>query len=62
MGGPHRSLKNLLQEAAIPPWQRNTLPLLWCRGQLAWAAGVGYDADCLAKPGEAGIIMSLGGQ
>jgi tRNA(Ile)-lysidine synthase len=61
-GGPHRSLKNLLQEAAIPPWQRNTLPLLWCRGQLAWAAGVGYDADCLAKPGEAGIILSLGGQ
>ncbi len=61
-GGPHRSLKNLLQEAAIPPWQRNTLPLLWCRGQLAWAAGVGYDADCLAEPGEAGIILSLGSQ
>ena len=60
-GGPHRSLKNLLQEAAIPPWQRNSLPLLWCRGRLAWAAGVGYDADCLAQPGEAGIILSLGG-
>jgi len=60
-GGPHRSLKNLLQEAAIPPWQRDTLPLLWCRGQLAWAAGVGYDADWLAEPGEAGIILSLGG-
>ena len=60
-GGPHRSLKNLLQEAAIPPWQRDTLPLLWCRGRLAWAAGVGYDADCLAEPGEAGIILSLGG-
>jgi tRNA(Ile)-lysidine synthase len=61
-GGPHRSLKNLLQEAAIPPWQRDTLPLLWCGGKLAWAAGVGYDADCLAEPGEAGIILSLGGQ
>jgi tRNA(Ile)-lysidine synthase len=61
-GGPHRSLKNLLQEAAIPPWQRDSLPLLWCHGQLAWAAGVGYDADCLAGPGEAGIILSLGGQ
>jgi tRNA(Ile)-lysidine synthase len=61
-GGPHRSLKNLLQEAAIPPWQRDTLPLLWCGEQLAWAAGVGYDADRLAGPGEAGIILSLGGQ
>jgi tRNA(Ile)-lysidine synthase len=61
-GGPHRSLKNLLQEAAIPPWRRASLPLLWCRGQLAWAAEVGYDADCLARPGEAGIILSLGGQ
>ena len=61
-GGPHRSLKNLLQDAAIPPWLRDTLPLLWCGEQLAWAAGVGYDADCLAGPGEAGIILSLGGQ
>lgn len=61
-GGPHRSLKNLLQEAAIPPWQRDTLPLLWCHGRLAWAAGVGYDADFLAEPGEAGIILSLAGQ
>ena len=27
---PRRSLKNLLQEAGIPPWQRDGLPLLFC--------------------------------
>lgn len=54
-GGPHRSLKNLLQEHAIPPWQRGHLPLLWCNGQLLWAAHIGLDADALAAPGEAGV-------
>ncbi len=55
-GGPHRSLKNLLQEHAIPPWQRDRLPLLWCNGRLAWAAGIGLDADLCAAPGEAGVL------
>ena len=55
-GGPHRSLKNLLQEHAIPPWQRDRLPLLWCNGQLLWAAGIGLDADALAAPDEPGIV------
>ena len=58
-GGPHRSLKNLLQERAIPPWQRNRLPLLWCDGQLAWAAGIGLDADLGAEPGEAGVLPRI---
>lgn len=55
-GGPHRSLKNLMQERAIPPWQRGRLPLLWCNGRLLWAAGIGFDADALAAPGEPGIV------
>ena len=55
-GGPHRSLKNLLQEHAIPPWHRDRLPLLWCNGRLAWAAGIGLDADLLALPGEPGLL------
>lgn len=58
-GGPHRSLKNLLQENAIPPWQRDRLPLLWCNGRLAWAAGIGLDADLLAAPGEAGVLPCI---
>jgi tRNA(Ile)-lysidine synthase len=40
-GGRHRSLKALLQEAGVPPWQRNTLPLIH------------DDAGLLAVPGVA---------
>ena len=54
-GGPHRTLKNLLQESAIPPWERDQLPLLMCNGRLVWAAGLGFDADFWAGPGEAGV-------
>lgn len=61
-GGPHRSLKNLLQEHAIPPWQRDRLPLLWCDGRLAWAAGIGLDADLCAAPGEAGVMPRVADQ
>lgn len=60
-GGPHRSLKNLLQEHAVPPWQRGRLPLLWCDGQLVWAAGVGFDADWCTAPGEAGVLPQVVG-
>jgi len=55
-GGPRRSLKNLLQEQAVPPWRRDRLPLLWCDGRLLWAAGIGLDADARAAPGEPGIV------
>jgi tRNA(Ile)-lysidine synthase len=54
--GPRRSLKKLMQEHALPPWQRERLPLLWCDGQLRWAAGIGLDVDALAAPGEAGLL------
>jgi len=54
--GAHRSLKNLLQEAALPPWQRACMPLLWCDGQLAWADGIGFDADYRASAEEPGIV------
>ena len=34
---PRRSLKNLLQEAAIPPWEREKFPLIFSGEQLACA-------------------------
>jgi tRNA(Ile)-lysidine synthase len=41
---PRRTLKNLFQEAGVPPWERERLPLL-CRGdELVWAPGLGVDA------------------
>ena len=41
---PRRTLKNLFQEAGVPSWQRDRLPLLYCGDELVWAAGLGIDA------------------
>lgn len=55
-GGPSRTLKNLLQEAGIPPWRRPRLPLLFHGDRLAWAPGIGLAADLRAGPGEPGLV------
>lgn len=55
-GRPRRTLKNLLQEHAIPPWERDSIPLLWCGGDLVWAAGIGIDSAWKCLPGEPGIL------
>lgn len=41
---PARTLKNLLREAAVPPWLRARLPLIYVDDRLAWVAGIGADA------------------
>jgi len=53
---PRRSLKNLLQEAAVAPWQRERVPLLFCGDILVWVPGVGIACDYQAKEGEASIV------
>ncbi len=40
-GGHSRTLKNLFQEAGIPPWVRLRTPLVEARGELVYVAGVG---------------------
>jgi tRNA(Ile)-lysidine synthase len=52
---PRRSLKNLLQEARIPPWDRERLPLIFCGEQLVWAPGIGVDCAFQAGRGEAAL-------
>lgn len=52
---PRRSLKNLLQEAVIPPWERCALPLLFSGEQLVWVPGIGIDCEFQVKPGELGL-------
>ncbi|MSQ59462.1 MAG: tRNA lysidine(34) synthetase TilS [Betaproteobacteria bacterium] len=54
---PSRSLKNLFQENAIAPWERDRLPLLLQGEQLAWIARLGYDCRMLAQQGEPGIVI-----
>jgi tRNA(Ile)-lysidine synthase len=55
-GRPSRTLKNLFQEAGVPPWVREQLPLLFCGGRLVWAAGLGVDAAFLAPKNAAGVV------
>jgi tRNA(Ile)-lysidine synthase len=53
---PRRTLKNLFQEAGVPPWERARLPLLFCGTELIWAPGLGVDARYRARRGAPGIL------
>lgn len=55
---PRRSLKNLLQEARVAPWQRECLPLLFHGEQLVWVPGVGIDCSFRARRGEPALAPS----
>lgn len=57
-GRPRRTLKNLLQELRVPPWQREAMPLLYVADQLVWAPGVGADCAFRAEPGEAALLFT----
>jgi len=53
-----RSLKNLLQEHRVPPWQRERLPLLYCGDELASVVGVAIAAEFRAMDSEPGIVVA----
>ena len=53
---PSRTLKNLFQEAGVPPWERERLPLLFCGNDLVWAPGLGVDAKFLSVDRVPGIL------
>ena len=53
---PRRTLKNLYQEAGVPPWERERLPLLYSGEQLVWVPGVGVDAAYQAPPDGSGVL------
>lgn len=53
---PRRSLKNLLQENAVEPWQRERMPLLYCGEVLVWVPGIGIACDFQARPGERSLL------
>jgi tRNA(Ile)-lysidine synthase len=53
---PSRTLKNLFQEAGLPPWERERLPLLFCGDELVWVPGLGVDAKFLSAGRAAGIL------
>jgi tRNA(Ile)-lysidine synthase len=53
-----RTLKNLLQQFHIPPWQRERLPLLYCGEELVCVAGLAIDAEYQALENEDGVLVS----
>lgn len=55
---PRRTLKNLFQEKAIPPWQRARWPLLYCSDQLICVPGIGENHSWKAGRDEPGLIVS----
>ena len=56
-----RTLKNLLQEHHVPPWQRDRLPLLYCGDDLVCVPGVAIAAAYLEQGHEAAIRIELQG-
>lgn len=57
-GGSTRSLKNLLQEARMPPWERERLPLIYCADTLVAVPGLGAASGWQAGSGNAGWAIT----
>jgi tRNA(Ile)-lysidine synthase len=55
---PRCSLRNLLQEQGIPPWQRELMPLLYCGDELVCVPGVALAVAYQARAAEPGILLS----
>ncbi|MDR2625078.1 MAG: tRNA lysidine(34) synthetase TilS [Zoogloeaceae bacterium] len=53
-GGPHRTLKNLLREAGIPPWERPRLPLIYHEQTLIACPGIAIAANWQCPPDRPG--------
>ena len=50
----YHAVKKLLQEARMPPWERENLPLIWSGDELVAVPGIGVALAFQAGPEEAG--------
>ena len=57
--GHHISLKKLLQEQGLPPWERNRIPLLYVGEELAAVVGVCNCEPFAAGDGAPGLAVGL---
>jgi tRNA(Ile)-lysidine synthase len=55
---PRRTVKNLLQEARIPAWERERVPFIYCGETLVCVPGVGIERRFQATRGERSILPS----
>jgi tRNA(Ile)-lysidine synthase len=54
--GRRRTVRNLLQEASLPPWLRERLPFIYVDGRLAAVPGLGVDAQFRAGAASSGLL------
>ncbi len=59
-GRPAKPLRQVLAEAGVPPWLRDSVPLLLVDGQLAAVAGVGICEGFVSAPGTPGVRLVWG--
>lgn len=55
----HHQLKKVLQDAAVPPWLKNRLPLIFIDGQLAAVPGVAVFEPFCCRPGQPGKVFEI---
>ena len=53
---PRRTLKNLFQDAGIPEWERNRLPMLYSGDELVWVPGLGIDCRYAVQGRAPGLV------
>jgi tRNA(Ile)-lysidine synthase len=54
---PHHAVKKLLQQAGLPRWERDALPLVWCGDELAAIPGIGVAVAFQAARDRAGWTL-----
>jgi tRNA(Ile)-lysidine synthase len=54
---PHHAVKKLLQQARLPRWERDALPLVWCGDELAAIPGIGVAVAFQAERDSAGWTL-----
>ena len=53
----HHTLKKLLQESAVPPWQRASIPLIFIDGQLAAVADKWISSDFYCRKNQGCYVL-----
>lgn len=59
---PRRTVKNLLQEAGLPPWERERVPFIYCGDALVCVPGVAIDWRFRAREGEVSVAPQWSGR
>jgi tRNA(Ile)-lysidine synthase len=56
---PTKKIKQILQESDLPPWERESLPLIFVSDQLASVPNFGIDIKFQTRPKEVGLEVIL---